>query len=60
MEANPRRLEGEAPATLQSLPPSAGEPKKSKAEPPSADKKAEPKELTEDQKAALKAAGLEF
>ena len=60
VEANPKRLEGEAPASLQSLPPTAGDPKKAKAEPPSADKKSAPKELTDDQKAALKAAGLEF
>jgi len=61
MEANPKRLEGNAPANLASLPPSAGEPgAKATKEPPSAKKQAEPKELNEEQKAALKAAGLEF
>jgi len=61
MEANPKRLEGTAPATLSSLPPSAGEPgAKATKEPPSAKKQSEPKELNEEQKAALKAAGLEF
>ena len=60
IEANPKRLEGSAPATLQSLPPSAGDPKGTKEDPPKAQKKADNKELSDEQKAALKAAGLDF
>jgi hypothetical protein len=60
IEAHPKRLEGSAPATLQSLPPSAGDPKGAKEESPKAQKKADNKDLSEEQKAALKAAGLDF
>jgi hypothetical protein len=60
VEAYPKRLEGQG-GGLQSLPPSAaiaGKPSE-EAEPPSP-KKAQKKELTEEQKEALKAAGLDF
>lgn len=60
VEAYPKRLEGQA-GGLQALPPSAaiaGKPAE-EAEPP-APKKAQKKELTEEQKAALQAAGLDF
>ena len=63
MEANPKRLEGGTEISLQSLPPAAAEPVKKKSEatePPSAKKAAADRELTEEQKAALKAAGLDF
>jgi len=61
IDANPKRLEGQAPASLQSLPPSAGEPgAKATKEPPAAKKETTSKELSEEQKAALKAAGLEI
>ena len=61
MEANPKRLEGSAPAGLAALPAGAGTPgaKAEEAEPPVA-KKAAKKELTDEQKAALQAAGLDF
>jgi hypothetical protein len=60
IEAYPKRLEGQG-GGLQSLPPSAaiaGKPAE-ESEPPSP-KKAQKKELTEEQKEALKAAGLDF
>lgn len=61
IETHPKRLEGSAPATLQSLPPSAGDPRGTKEEPPKASKKASAdNELSVEQKAALKAAGLDF
>lgn len=62
MEANPKRLEGTAPAGLASLPAGAGTPgaKTETAEPPAAKKAPAKKELTEEQKAALQAAGLDF
>ena len=61
IEANPKRLEGAAPAGLASLPPGAGAPG-AKAEAPAVPepKKAAKKDLTEEQKAALQAAGLDF
>lgn len=63
IDANPKRLEGGVEVSLQSLPPAAAEPGKKKsdaAEPPSAKKASADRELTEEQKAALKAAGLDF
>jgi hypothetical protein len=60
VEAYPKRLEGQG-GGLQALPPSAaiaGKPAEEN-EPPSP-KKAQKKELTEEQKEALKAAGLDF
>jgi hypothetical protein len=62
MEANPKRLEGAAPAGLASLPAGAGTPgaKTEESEPPTAKKAAPKKDLSEEQKAALKAAGLDF
>ena len=62
MEANPRRLEGAAPAALSALPAGAGDPsaKAEAAEPPTAKKGSAKKDLSEEQKAALKAAGLDF
>ena len=62
MEANPKRLEGSAPAGLAALPAGAGTPgaKAETAEPPAAKKATAKKELTEEQKAALQAAGLDF
>jgi hypothetical protein len=56
-DANPV-LEGSKPQGLGALPANAGEPK-AKAEPPSVEKSEKPKELTKEQKEALKAAGLE-
>ena len=62
IEANPKRLEGAAPAGLAALPAGAGAPgaKASDVEPPTAKKSSSKKELTEEQKAALQAAGLDF
>jgi hypothetical protein len=62
IEANPKRLEGAAPAGLAALPAGAGAPgaKASEAEPPTAKKSSSKKDLTEEQKAALQAAGLDF
>jgi hypothetical protein len=62
MEANPRRLEGAAPAALSALPAGAGDPsaKGEASEPPTAKKGSPKKDLSEEQKAALKAAGLDF
>jgi len=62
IEANPKRLEGTAPAGLAALPAGAGTPgaKAEVSEPPAAKKTAAKKELTEEQKAALQAAGLDF
>jgi hypothetical protein len=62
IEANPKRLEGAAPAGLAALPAGAGAPgaKASEAEPPTAKKSSIKKDLTEEQKAALQAAGLDF
>ena len=61
IEANPKRLEGDSPKGLAALPADAGTPgKKPKQDPPSAKKDEGEKELTDEQKAALKAAGLEF
>ena len=62
MEANPKRLDGVAPAGLAALPAGAGTPgsKPEAEEPPSAKKAAPKKDLTDEQKAALKAAGLDF
>lgn len=61
MEANPKRLEGSAPEGLAALPAGAGTPgKQIESEPPTAKKTAAKKELTEEQKAALQAAGLDF
>lgn len=60
IEANPKRMEG-APQGLASLPAGAGDPGKAsaKAAEPPAPKASKSKELTEAQKEALKAAGLE-
>ena len=56
-----KRLEGDSPKGLAALPADAGTPgKKPKQDPPSAKKDEGEKELTDEQKAALKAAGLEF
>jgi hypothetical protein len=62
IEANPKRLEGAAPAGLSALPAGAGTPgaKPEATEPPAPKKAAAKKELTEEQKAALQAAGLDF
>jgi hypothetical protein len=62
IEANPKRLEGTAPAGLAALPAGAGTPgaKPEAAEPPAPKKATAKKELTEEQKAALQAAGLDF
>lgn len=61
IEANPKRLEGAAPAGLAALPAGAGVPgAKTEATPPDAKKASGKKELTEEQKAALQAAGLDF
>jgi hypothetical protein len=60
IEANPKRLEGSAPAGLASLPAGAGTPGAKAEAPPEPKKAASKKDLTEDQKAALKAAGLDF
>jgi len=62
IEQNPKRLEGQNEASLQSLPPGASEPgaKKAASEPPTGKKASGEKELSEEQKAALKAAGLDF
>jgi hypothetical protein len=62
IEANPKRLEGAAPAGLAALPAGAGTPgaKPEAAEPPAPKKATAKKELTEEQKAALQAAGLDF
>lgn len=62
MEANPKRLEGAAPAGLAALPAGAGMPgaKAELSEPPAAKKAAAKKDLTDEQKAALQAAGLDF
>jgi len=62
IEANPKRLEGVAPAGLAALPAGAGTPgaKAVESEPPAAKKAAAKKDLTEEQKAALQAAGLDF
>jgi len=62
MEANPKRLDGMAPVGLAALPAGAGTPgpKAQEAEPPTAKKASSKKELTEEQKAALQAEGLDF
>lgn len=62
MEANPKRLEGAAPAGLAALPAGAGVPgaKAEVSEPPAAKKATGKKDLTDEQKAALQAAGLDF
>jgi hypothetical protein len=60
IEANPKRLEGSAPAGLAALPAGAGTPGAKAEAPPQPKKASDKKELTEDQKAALKAAGLDF
>jgi len=62
IEANPKRLWGTAPAGLAALPVGAGTPgaKPEAAEPPAPKKATAKKELTEEQKAALQAAGLDF
>jgi hypothetical protein len=62
MEANPKRLEGAAPAGLASLPAGAGNPRSKPDAPevPAAKKTSTKKDLSEEQKAALQAAGLDF
>jgi len=62
IEANPKRLDGVAPAGLAALPAGAGTPgaKAEESEPPTPKKAASKKDLTEEQKAALQAAGLDF
>ena len=60
VEANPKRIDS-AEASLSALPPSAGNAAKAKeAEPPSPKKAGQPAELSDEQKQALKAAGLDF
>jgi hypothetical protein len=60
VEAYPKRLEGQG-GGLQALPPSAAiAGKVAEEDEPPAPKKAQKKELTEEQKEALKAAGLDF
>jgi len=63
MEAHPKRLDGSFESQRASLPPAAEAPKKAEAEVPQATPAQKPtkgRELNEEQKAALKAAGLDF
>jgi hypothetical protein len=63
MEAHPKRLEGSFDSHRASLPPAAEAPEKAEAEVPQATPAQKPtkgRELNEEQKAALKAAGLDF
>jgi len=62
-EANPKRLEGAYEHQQASLPPTAEAPNKTKEETPEpvpSSKPSKGKELNDEQKAALKAAGLDF